>query len=221
MKKALTIGLVILLALGAVYALNAATNGNVVSNTKHNLSSSSGGTYKTSDTTEICIFCHTPHGASQSIGPLWNRSAINTSGYTMYNSTTLDMTIDGTPGGVSAACLSCHDGTVALDSLVNFPGSGSTNPGWNWSGAGNKIANTSTAYMGKDLSNDHPISIVYSTSADSAFNAISNNKVGGLPLYTGNKVECGSCHNPHDNSNGTFLRVTNSGSGLCLKCHIK
>ncbi|MBI5196127.1 MAG: cytochrome C, partial [Nitrospirae bacterium] len=32
---------------------------------------------------------------------------------------------------------------------------------------------------------------------------------------------CGSCHNPHDNSNGTFLRVTNSGSGLCLKCHIK
>lgn len=216
MKKALTIGLVILLALGAVYALYAADN---VANTKHNLSSTGSGSYKTSSTTETCIFCHTPHGANQSIGPLWNRTAINTSGYTMYNSSTMDMTVDGTPGGVSAACLSCHDGVVAFDSLANYPGSGSTNPGWNWAN-GNKIANTSTAYMGKDLSNDHPISVTYSTSADSAFNAIANNKVGGLPLYS-SKVECGSCHNPHDNTNGTFLRQTNAGSALCLKCHIK
>src|SRR5574341_1501150 len=62
-----------------------------VTRTKHNLSSvepseilSSGKTGTTRDvyspdTTEICVFCHTPHGAnpaaaSQLRAPIWNRS---------------------------------------------------------------------------------------------------------------------------------------------------
>ena len=34
-------------------------------------------------------------------------------------------------------------------------------------------------------------------------------------------VECASCHDPHSNTNATFLRVSNAGSGLCLSCHTK
>jgi len=34
-------------------------------------------------------------------------------------------------------------------------------------------------------------------------------------------VECASCHNPHDNSLGNFLRRANAGSASCLSCHIK
>lgn len=35
------------------------------------------------------------------------------------------------------------------------------------------------------------------------------------------RVECASCHDPHNTTNGTFLRRTNAGSGLCLTCHNK
>jgi predicted CXXCH cytochrome family protein len=33
-------------------------------------------------------------------------------------------------------------------------------------------------------------------------------------------VECASCHDPH-NDKALFLRISNSGSALCLACHVK
>jgi predicted CXXCH cytochrome family protein len=80
-------------------------------------------------TNQICVFCHTPHGfgASQS-GPLWNKGVAASNLYTVYNagsnnSSTLDADIPQI-GSVSLACLSCHDGTQAMDSMINGPGSG-------------------------------------------------------------------------------------------------
>jgi hypothetical protein len=83
------------------------------------------------DTTQVCVFCHTPHGSQSRDtvdAPLWNRG-ITTATYQPYQSPTLDSGVGGVapqPDGVSLACLSCHDGTVALDLLVNKPGAG----GW-------------------------------------------------------------------------------------------
>jgi predicted CXXCH cytochrome family protein len=37
----------------------------------------------------------------------------------------------------------------------------------------------------------------------------------------GPSVECGSCHDPHNYSNPTFLRLANNTSNLCLSCHVK
>jgi len=34
-------------------------------------------------------------------------------------------------------------------------------------------------------------------------------------------VECASCHDPHTSVNPTFLRIANTGSAVCLACHIK
>lgn len=34
-------------------------------------------------------------------------------------------------------------------------------------------------------------------------------------------VECASCHDPHNNANGTFLRISNANSAVCLACHVK
>ena len=34
-------------------------------------------------------------------------------------------------------------------------------------------------------------------------------------------VECASCHDPHNSTNATFLRIANTGSALCLACHDK
>jgi hypothetical protein len=76
---------------------------------------------------EICVYCHTPHGANTQVAaPLWNRT-INTGQYTIYDKLrTLNRPI-GQPGPNSLTCLSCHDGTIAIDSIINMPGSGGYN----------------------------------------------------------------------------------------------
>jgi predicted CXXCH cytochrome family protein len=165
------------------------------------------------NTTEICVFCHTPHNAGPTT-PLWNRTA-TTAVYTPYSSPTLDAN-GGTapaPTGVSLLCLSCHDGTVAFDSLINNPDGITVTP------ANMTLIPGTTALLGTDMTNDHPISIEYGLPA-ADFNIPPSNN---LPLFDpgANTVECASCHNPHDNQFGRFLRVANTNSDLCLSCHIK
>ena len=114
-----------------------------VRNTLHNLgdtiSDGAGGNFNNPNIVsveaarEVCVFCHTPHGANPDApgaAPLWNRQVnISGAGYTMYNSPNFDSAPatagnPGKPQGVSLACLSCHDGTFAVDALVNASGSG-------------------------------------------------------------------------------------------------
>ncbi|MBV2125319.1 MAG: cytochrome c3 family protein [gamma proteobacterium symbiont of Clathrolucina costata] len=164
--------------------------------------------------TEICAYCHTPHDASttNTTTPLWNHEDTQAT-YTMYSSPSLDMTIAGSPAGVSLACLSCHDGTVAADQLLNFPSG--VNAGQGIFSLGNSL--------GTDLSNDHPISLTYNAAQDVDFVAPVNSQVNGLQLFGagGDQVECGTCHSVHDNTNEPFLRMSNAGSALCLACHVK
>jgi hypothetical protein len=76
---------------------------------------------------EVCVFCHTPHGAdTDAPAPLWNRKLPTTTVYTTYdklNTTSLTQTVTQ-PGAASLACLSCHDGQQAIDAIRNMPGSG-------------------------------------------------------------------------------------------------
>jgi predicted CXXCH cytochrome family protein len=212
--------------IAAVFVIMAAAVAQAgVVGSKHDLTAATGlSAYKTTGTNQVCVFCHTPHFSSSTAAiPLWNRSASGAT-YTMYNSSTsptINMTVAASPQGVSAACLSCHDGTVAFDSLLNKPGSGT----WAWNGVGNMMTSTTSpaAMLGTDLRNDHPISVTYDASQDPAFVAPAGGAVNGLPLFGAgkNQVECASCHNVHDNTNAPFLRTTNGGSALCLKCHIK
>jgi len=173
--------------------------------TDHDLSSRGWGT------DEICVFCHTPHNAkSEQLAPLWNHQS-TTATYTLYSSSTLNAA-PGQPAGVSKACLSCHDGTVAIDSYANQTGTHNMTGG---------------ALMGTDLSNDHPISFTYDAALATADGGLvtpaSSAWVDGghtLPLFT-SKMECGSCHNVHSNVNGDFLRKSNAASAMCLSCHNK
>lgn len=110
------------------YPAGVAANG--IARSRHNLSST-GPVITTDATTEICVFCHTPHKASPS-APLWNKAVQSTS-YTAYGTTTAG-TVVGAPGGSSLACLSCHDGVNTFDTLANTPGAGGitggTDRGW-------------------------------------------------------------------------------------------
>ena len=70
---------------------------------------------------EICKPCHVPHNAVTGlIAPLWNHE-VTTATYTLYSSSTLDSSV-GQPEGRSKLCLSCHDGTVAIDNFGGFAG---------------------------------------------------------------------------------------------------
>ncbi|HZX32195.1 MAG TPA: cytochrome c3 family protein [Rhodocyclaceae bacterium] len=162
------------LLLGAVASQQAVAG---IANTKHNLGINGSGTnHATNGTEEICVFCHTPHGSNTGVAaPLWNKGLPGTT-YNVYNSNaaTATSTIDGTivpVGSVSLACLSCHDGTQAMDNLINAPGSGwgvgtgtGISQGYTWAGA-NKISTSSVTNLGgtngNDLTNDHPIGIEY------------------------------------------------------------
>ena len=135
-KTTAAAALAILLAAPAVSAQTGGTlaeRNEDITNTRHNFSVSSGrpGTASTLPGTfvdygEICVYCHTPHGGNYDQGPLWNRNAPAAS-YTMYNDalntgqSDIDMTFATTPNEVSAACLSCHEGTVDVNVVVNAP----------------------------------------------------------------------------------------------------
>jgi len=138
---------------------------------KHDLSSGGSSQYgATQTTTAVCVFCHTPHGSDTSIkAPLWNK-ALTTTGFTRYSDLGT-ATLDGSEapvGSVSLACLSCHDGTQAMDVVINAPGSGGYNSaGASMDGGANMTANSGgfIPNLGSDLRNDHPISIQYAGGA--------------------------------------------------------
>lgn len=196
---------------------------------KHDLS--------TPTTPEPCGFCHTPHFANQALAPLWNRAVGSGVTFTMYTSPTMDSPLSNTPSGISLACLGCHDGVGApIDAynddkhgVLNAPGSGgmpdrTSDPNCerchpDYFGSGGPPVR----WLGTDLRKSHPISMTYPTAAqDPAFFTPPNTQKGWseVPLYSG-KVECPSCHNVHDKSISPFLRIVNTGSALCYKCHNK
>jgi len=108
---------------------DASALGSIV-NTRHNLtvSYSPNAVFMNSarnDYGAVCVYCHTPHGGNKQVdAPLWNRTVNSPSSYTIYDKPTTLMQPIGTPGPNSLTCLSCHDGTIAIDSVLNMPGSG-------------------------------------------------------------------------------------------------
>lgn len=103
-------------------------------------------------TTEVCVFCHTPHFGRTDTAPIWNRGSSAT-GYVAYGTTIggTSVTFTASTGGSSLACLSCHDGVTTLDNLINKPGKGSrtngtgADMGWVFGeiGTGDTIGDTS------------------------------------------------------------------------------
>jgi predicted CXXCH cytochrome family protein len=191
-----------------------------ISGTEHDFSGAgwSGG--------EICVVCHTPHNGDITLeAPLWDHDVTAVTDYSVYTSATLTAeggTI-GQPGSVSLLCLSCHDGTVAIDS---FGGSAGTI----------FLTSTDTGYVGEDLSDDHPIGLTYNaalsvsdpglydpTTTDAAIVEKPGNIDVAMLFGTGNdQLECASCHDPHQAATvEPFLRKSNATSQLCLTCHNK
>lgn len=175
----------------------------------------------------LCGVCHVAHNAkTPQLIPLWSHETSSDAGYTMYTSVTFNAsgTISAAPSGPSKVCLSCHDGTVAVDSF-----GGVTNGG----------TYVTTGLLSKDLSNDHPISFTYDSTlvtADGYLHEPTTQTVPGMGartvsqvMLTGGKMECSSCHDVHRQkgtsaADSTLLIVGGplyQGSKLCLTCHNK
>ena len=215
---------IIFILLVSKIVLNASMQGS-----KHDLSATN--FYAPSDnaSTEICVFCHTPHSSRTSdiTGPLWNRGITDTSVFVLYGG------ISGIPNNPTLVCLSCHDGISArgqasavasgyVHNAINGPGQGTSiaYPNCFSCHSGSDIYPDATWTVGPDLTDDHPVSISYESARLASPNFFELTPKNGLKLYDGN-VECSSCHDPHETANTAFLRLSNSASALCTSCHIK
>lgn len=182
-----------------------------ITGSKHDLSGRDWGT------NEICIFCHTPHNAKMvPNSPLWNHK-VTTATFIMYSSPSLKISPEPQPRGPSKLCLSCHDGTVAIDSYGKRTGSQFI---------------SGSAKLGIDLSNDHPISIYWDHQTVTPGGGPSCSKCHGahqgkkpiidLPFYD-RYLECATCHEPHNKypAYTRMLRKSLNQSEICLLCHTK
>jgi predicted CXXCH cytochrome family protein len=207
----------------------AVTAGGGVKDTKHNFTSpaSSPNAYFFG-TRQVCVFCHTTHNGDQTMGALWNHETNPSQSYDMYDSPTIDMPQSNSPHKGSLVCLSCHDGTIAVNSLNNLPGpEGAGNfgtPGGSALDGAGRLTTSSDAYVGTDLSDDHPVGITYNASLDPTGFVAKTGDTAAYPdrlLSEGLYVECISCHNPHDDTYSDFLVESNANSDLCTRCHTK
>jgi len=133
-----------------------------------------------------------------------------------------------TPGSVSLLCLSCHDGSVAVNSYGNTaqPVSSRSGGGLTLNGTGYQI--------GKDnyLGNHHPIGFDYDAVAavDTEIRSADSSDLGGAGLVRehlygvgSNLMECATCHSVHNkgNTGEMLLWRSDTKSQLCLTCHDK
>ena len=208
------------LALATLFCLIfAATSFASIVGTGHDLS---GATGVATQNGEVCIYCHSPHVEDiddvAGYNPLWSADVQDSTSFEPYFSSTLESALTTDPlVGPSRLCMSCHDGTIAIDSALN----------------GTIMIGTIEARFlvgdGADLTSDHPIGFDYPTVAtnDDEINVATTAYAGatiGDFLFTdgGNEImTCATCHDVHDNSNTYFLLSTNANSALCLGCHDK
>ena len=201
-----------LVAAGAALAAQADS----VVNSVHNLSVNGPGTIKATSEKGVCIFCHTVHDAS-GVTPLWNHS-MSTSNYIVYSSsrlTAMGLTIPQ-PNGSSRLCLSCHDGTVALGSVTSGAADIQMQNGVTTMPVGDP------SNLGWNLSSDHPISFIYDSALankDPDVNDPAHLVTKAVRMDSQNRLQCTSCHDPHNDQFDNFLVMDNTGSALCLVCH--
>ncbi len=192
-------------------AITAAYADDSIVNSAHDLSAMGPGPIRAVDESRICIFCHTPHNAAPQT-PLWNRENPRTH-YRIYESSTTDARIDQ-PSGPSKMCLSCHDGSMALGNVLSAP-------------TPHPIVTTArtippgTKDLTNDLSDDHPVGFRYDRALANADSQVRPPEVisGELPLGAHGEVHCTTCHDPHDNELGSFLRISDRMATICVTCH--
>lgn len=186
---------------------------------------------------QICVFCHTPHRSS-SEGPLWNRAAV-TKTFKHFSSATLaidDSALSGAadygqPTGSSRLCLSCHDGVTALGAVFTTPGSLSDVP--------IQFTNKRTGQTGPNVSigfetfsTHHPVSFRYNQTVIDLLRGAPYFKTeywwsptsSSVRLDKQGRMQCITCHDPHQDKSDVASSMNpfwtaKTYAEVCQSCH--
>ena len=260
-KYAVLLSLVVLVFMVATANAQYARIADIVS-TDHNMSSTGPNTaagMKAVSNTQVCYYCHSPHPEQNTTDtavitapngqpPLWNHYLSSVASYGVYSSPTFSAfatdiaDVGGATAGsatVTNLCLSCHDGTVGVNTLYKgaYDSASHTNATPDFGGGINVAEVVPASAVINNLAHVHPVNFTYNATlaAKSASLVVPgpHGTLGGstdgvstssgkfLPLFAG-KMQCASCHEVHSNSAGRpFLRASTTGSELCLGCHGK
>ncbi len=158
-----------------------------------------------------CNACHVPHiqGVRPSSSPL-NQPDRQATVELFRIEAQRDVFVPGrfTPGPTSLICIGCHDGTVATSTI------GSSHA---------LLAGVREGFAVPEgfAWRDHPIGIHY-PAGEREFHPASVVLAKGKVKLPEGRIECVSCHDPHNQSGAPkMLVMSNRRSRLCLSCHIK
>jgi predicted CXXCH cytochrome family protein len=198
---------------------------------------------------EVCVFCHTPQTGSVINAsrlnlpsqPAWQPSLPEAHSYMVYDDIgRLQFGDRASVGSQSIACLSCHDANQAFsvqnaasDHPFGVPYRGFSR-GLERAMAKPENGEALPSRLATEIKSLDEFRLPSKGLVDSrvvwwvsALGVSALRTRADLPLYARKEsagdvpyVECSSCHDPHI-SNKLFLRVSNSGSKLCLTCHDK
>ncbi len=142
------------------------------------------------DESELCVYCH------------------QTTIYTDQNLTVpqynQDATVDPLFIDTTVSCLGCHDGVIASN---QHPYSANLDYNKINADSGHPVFQT----YNEQVYNLRPLNTTI-------YNWDNANKINDL--LTDGKMQCISCHNPHNNQWENFLRHTNEQAQICNTCHV-
>jgi len=228
MKKVLAVAV----ATGILAAASFASAASIVGS-KHDLTNATGTGSKKGPNTQICVYCHAPHGALVTY-PLWNRTN-PTVVYKLYSGSGMQsrqFQTGFTDDSTSLFCMSCHDGNMQMEDIHN-KGALTNHGAYNSAGAGTAGLTFATGAIGgnaalandgggvsNDLTLTHPINFPVPTvnnSQDDLWVGTGPAMGGGagtttttFPLFTVKEVTAGG--------NNNTARAT-SRSLECGSCH--
>jgi predicted CXXCH cytochrome family protein len=164
---------------------------------------------------DTCGVCHVPHREEDpKAAPLWDQNVDLSRRFGSSLGREVQTKREPArqrvePGPGTLSCLRCHDGTIAKSTISGVQRERfvySQHPG-----------RYSTAHE----ATDHPVGIAY-PQIDEDYRPIPTVTAQTAVELPNGRVECTSCHDPHNESGANYMLVMPNGrSALCLACHDK
>jgi len=182
-------------------------------------------------TSDMCGSCHVPHAPLINV-PLWAHALGTGDPFTLYSSN-LNYTggnaaeYNAAELGGSEACLSCHDGTIAVIAAITLDETD------RWILYDNEQAGAPPVAVGGltglneslGLKGSHPVMVDYATNIAGTGDFATVVSLDARIILDNGYVQCTTCHNAHDEEDlgvGTgMLNMSNANSAICLECHTK
>jgi hypothetical protein len=202
-----------------------------VLNSPHDFSTASWNTAQAfpSDPNSVCGPCHQAHHTASAVVPLWGHDTAPANSFKMYSPATvpgsvMKATPDASPAGPSLACLSCHDGTVAVNQMAGGKVVGG--PPVTVTNSARITTDANGVWQPGNLTHTHPISFTYDATLYTRDNglydpdthqilvpdsspftigtAASDKTINNFLLKGTHRVECTSCHDVHNQKGSPY-----------------